>query len=163
MSLLPFLGQCIGRRSLVRYVLSGCLGLALSRVGAAPSADPHRAEVFTTASFEVTALAATGRPSGFELQVYRLDGIQQLERTLSVDLPGDPESAQRIALVRLQQVDTPATAELQQAAVGLTKAIEYGIDRYPAIVFDGRAVVYGVSDMAEALRYYRRWQAAEGS
>jgi integrating conjugative element protein (TIGR03757 family) len=137
--------------------------LALSHVGATPPADPHRAEVFTTASFVVTTLAATGRPSGFELQVYRLDGIQQLERALWVDLPGDPESVQRIALARLKQVDPPATKELQQAAVGLTRAVEYGIDRYPAIVFDGTAVVYGVSDMAEALHYYRRWQAAEGS
>lgn len=164
MSLLPFLGQRISRRSLVRHVLlPGCLGLVLSHVGAVPPADPYRVEVFTTAPFEVTAPAATGRPTGFELQVYRLDGIQQVERTLSADLPGNPESAQRITLARLQQLDPPATTELQQAAVGLTRAVEYGIDRYPAIVFDGTAVVYGVSDVGEALRYYQRWQSTEGS
>ncbi|MEA3275692.1 MAG: DUF1525 domain-containing protein, partial [Pseudomonadota bacterium] len=37
-------------------------------------------------------------------------------------------------------------------------AAEYGIDRYPAIVLDGQAVVYGVTDVGEALRHYRMWQ-----
>ncbi len=46
----------------------------------------------------------------------------------------------------------------QRAALGLLKAAEYGIDRYPAIVFDGYAVVYGVTDIGEALRQYRVWQ-----
>ena len=46
----------------------------------------------------------------------------------------------------------------QRAASGLLKAAEYGIDRYPAVVFDGDAVVYGVTDLDEALRHYREWQ-----
>mgnify|MGYP005733276675 FL=1 len=33
-----------------------------------------------------------------------------------------------------------------------------GIDRYPAIVFDGPAVVYGVTELVEALDRFENWQ-----
>jgi integrating conjugative element protein (TIGR03757 family) len=36
--------------------------------------------------------------------------------------------------------------------------MQYGIDRYPAIVFDGHAVVYGVTDVQAATRIYEQWQ-----
>ena len=37
--------------------------------------------------------------------------------------------------------------------------MQYGIDRYPAIVFDGQAVVYGLTDIYAAYQLYQRWQA----
>ncbi len=51
---------------------------------------------------------------------------------------------------------------MKNAALGLAKAKQYGLDRYPAIVFDGRAVVYGVRDLGEALARYRQWREAAG-
>jgi integrating conjugative element protein (TIGR03757 family) len=42
--------------------------------------------------------------------------------------------------------------------MGLAKAMQYGIDRYPTIVFDGKYVVYGVANVREALQQYRKWQ-----
>lgn len=161
MSSLPVLVWCNGRRGLVRCVLPASLSLALSSAGAAPATGPHQVEVFTAAPLEVTAAGLS--PSEGELQVYRLDSIQHIERRLSADLTGDPELAKRTALTRLQQLDQPTTLQMQQAAVGLAKAVEYGIDRYPAIVFDETAVVYGVTDLAEAMSSYRRWQEAGGS
>ena len=47
---------------------------------------------------------------------------------------------------------------MQRAAMGLAKAVQYGVDRYPAIVFDGQMVVYGVTDLEAALQYYRAWR-----
>ena len=49
-------------------------------------------------------------------------------------------------------------APAKNAAFGLAKAVQYGVDRYPAIVFEGRAVVYGVTDLVEALNRYEAWQ-----
>jgi hypothetical protein len=42
---------------------------------------------------------------------------------------------------------------------GLVQAMQYGIDRYPAIVFDGKAVVYGITDVRAATQRYQQWQA----
>ena len=113
------------------------------------------------AGFEITPpdSIAPGQPfAGVALQVYRLDGIQQVERTLSVALPANPENARQIVLARFQQLGPSATTQLQQAAVGLAKAMQYGIDRYPAIVFDGEAAIYGVTDMGEAQHRYQAWR-----
>ena len=60
---------------------------------------------------------------------------------------------------RLGQVADGSRLDLaRQSAAGLINAAEYGVDRYPAIVFDGNAVVYGVTDIGEALRHYRKWK-----
>ena len=40
--------------------------------------------------------------------------------------------------------------------------MQYRLDRYPAIVFNGQAVVYGVTDVEDAFHRYRRWQEASG-
>ncbi|MEA2093693.1 MAG: DUF1525 domain-containing protein [Pseudomonadota bacterium] len=42
--------------------------------------------------------------------------------------------------------------------MGLARALQYGIDRYPAIVFDGQLVVYGVTELGQALHQYYHWQ-----
>ena len=94
---------------------------------------------------------------GIELNVYKLDGIQQFETVLSKELPTDFNQAKQIALQRLQHLDAKARSALQQTAIGLTKAMQYGLDRYPAIVFDGKAVVLGVTNLESALDYYRQW------
>ena len=47
---------------------------------------------------------------------------------------------------------------MQASATALAKAMQYGVDRYPAIVFDGQAVVYGVTDLKAALVHYQMWR-----
>ena len=47
---------------------------------------------------------------------------------------------------------------MQHAAMGLAKAMQYGVDRYPAIVFNGEVAIYGVTDIGEALDRYRLWR-----
>ena len=93
--------------------------------------------------------------------VYRVDGIARWQRALSQGLPADPERAKAIVMQRLQQADRPLTSELEQAAKGLWLAAQYGVDRFPALVFDGGAVVYGVTDVQQALQLYQMSQEAE--
>lgn len=89
-----------------------------------------------------------------KIEVYEVDGIERFEALLSMQLPLDPEAAKRLAQERLGQSDVSRPNDAHRAAIGLLKAAEYGIDRYPAIVFDGQAVVYGVTDLGEALHLY---------
>ena len=117
--------------------------------------------------FSTTDIQLDGTPSFFdsknlseiELQIYQLDGIQRFEAKLSSNLPTDPNRSKQIAVQRIQQLDEQTMAAVQNAAVGLAKAMQYGIDRYPAIVFDGKAVVYGLTDLNSALDHYRTWRA----
>lgn len=119
------------------------------------SDGPHSIEVFTDSTLH--EVGDTGN-----VTVYVIDRIDQLERALSKDLSTDPEKAKQEALLRFQTMDARLSQQLENAANGLVKAKHYGIDRYPAIVFDGEAVVYGVTDVDAAKSGYLQWQA-EGS
>ncbi len=131
----------------------------------AQAASPHQkalsVEVFTTADRHVQwePETETRTAQNIDLRVYELNRIQRFEAALSNDLPADPNQAKQIVLQRIQQLDEQAMPAIQNAAVGLAKAMQYGVDRYPAIVFEGEAVVYGLTDLSIALDHYRTWQA----
>ncbi len=92
------------------------------------------------------------------ITIYAVDGLERFESELSEGLPADPDTAKAAALRRIQHLDDARMVSAKNAAYGLAKAVQYGVDRYPAIVFDGRAVVYGVPDLVEALDHYEAWQ-----
>lgn len=136
-------------------------------VGNVVTAAPHAVvyplliEVFTTTDSPVTGEGTISQPPSdgeIELHIYELDCIQKIEAALSADLPPDPRAAQHMALQRIQQMGEVARTRMQRAAMGLAKAVQYGIDRYPAIVFDGELVVYGMTDIRAALHRYQQWQ-----
>ena len=124
----------------------------------AVTADLPRIEVFTLSDQPIAANTAAISPK-MGLQQYELDRIRLLEMRLSRDLPADPKQAKAIVQDRFQHLERATSDSLQQTATGLAKAMQYGIDRIPAIVFDGQAVVYGVTDLSAALAHYQVWQS----
>ncbi len=123
--------------------------------------QPYLIEVFTTTDMPITGEAAINRQSDYKeikLQIYELDGIQRIEAKLSKGLTADLEQSKRIVLQRFQRLDEAARVRVQRAAMGLAKAVQYGVDRYPAVVFDGEVVIYGVADIREALHRYQQWR-----
>jgi integrating conjugative element protein (TIGR03757 family) len=120
---------------------------------------PHVIEAFTSVKFPFVDARGIGNDSyGLDITIYEIDEIESIERDLSIDMPADPEKSKRIALERIQHMDDQSKTKMQIAAQGLAKAMQYGVDRYPAIVFDGQAVVYGVTDVQTALAHYRAWR-----
>lgn len=113
-------------------------------------------EVFTTSEQRVVG-AEHERLKTATITIYAVDGLVRFEAGLSEGLPTDPEAAKAEALRRIQRLDDARMAPAKNAAVGLAKAVQYGVDRYPAIVFDGQAVVFGVTDLVEALDRYAAW------
>jgi integrating conjugative element protein (TIGR03757 family) len=117
-------------------------------------------EVFTT-SDRPMAIKESARQLVLGMTVYQLDGLENFEAYLSQQLPSAPKAAEKEALRRLQQIDSLRLQAAKDAARGLTLVNEYGIDRVPAVVFDGRAVVYGVTDVEVAIAHCgRRREAA---
>ena len=118
-------------------------------------------EVFTWAErplIKTDANDSGGDLQGLAITVYEIDGIQSLERELSLDLPVEPQPSKAMVLKRIQRLDAPTRSRLKSAATGLAKALQYGVERYPAVVFDGEALVYGLTDLNVALEQYRTWQ-----
>lgn len=122
---------------------------------------PHHVEVFTTTESPVIGEAHINIPAvlgEMEYHVYELDGIQRVEAELSQGLTADPAQSRQVVLKRLQQLHGDYRGQMQRTAISLAKAMQYGMDRYPAIVFDSQAVVYGVTDVETALAHYQKWR-----
>lgn len=147
------------------YLLAPFLcSIAFDSVDAAPIYYPAQVEVFTTTNLKVVDdLANTVKewPQKTGLQVYELNSIHLVEAELSRELTADPDQSKRLIMQRIQVLGDQTRARMQRSAIGLVRAMQYGIDRFPAIVFDGQVVVYGVSDLQVALAYYQAWQAGD--
>jgi integrating conjugative element protein (TIGR03757 family) len=122
---------------------------------------PPVIEVFTSAKYPLINTAAKGFGSnlrGLEIIRYEVNGIQSVERDLSLNLPVEPQQSKQIALYRIHTLDEKTRSRMQASATGLAKAMQYGVERYPAVVFNSEAVVYGVADLTLAREQYRVWQ-----
>ena len=144
-------GRLLLQAVLVWMLLAGQSG-SVARAG---EAERSRIEVFTSADHPITGVPA-GAPA---VEIYLLDGILHIEAMLSAGLSADPQRSADRVLGQLKQLGGVERERIQRAAVGLVRASHYGITRYPAVVFDARAVVYGLTDLNAAWRHYRTWRA----
>jgi integrating conjugative element protein (TIGR03757 family) len=91
--------------------------------------------------------------------VYYVDGLTQLENIMSQALPKTEADAKAMLEQRLAAMGKEALqSQSRNAADGIAMAMTHRIERVPAIIFDGRAIVYGVTDVAAARRFYATWQ-----
>lgn len=122
--------------------------------------EPLTLEVFTAAGFPVSG-QDDRRLQGATVTVYAVDGLEQFESTLSRNLPADADAASAEALRRIGELDDARMAPAKDAAIGLAKAVQYGVDRYPAVVVNGTVVVYGVTDLVDAAARYEAWRRGQ--
>ena len=122
-------------------------------------ATPTRMEVFTTSDqLSVIIDRFAAEHPHVAVQVHTLDAIERLEDELSQALPKDPEAARQLVLKRMQRLSKGRRDQLQHSATALATALNVGVEKYPAIVFDEEFVVYGLTDPFRALLVYRDWQ-----
>ena len=121
--------------------------------GVVSANDQPLVEVFTASDVPINPDHQVDR-----LQVYEIDVIRQFEKEISRGLSEDVNTAKHQAIERVTQLDEKQKQQVQRSSIGLIKAMQYGIARYPAIVFDGEAVLYGVTDLTEAIHRYRQWR-----
>ena len=149
-------GRLLLQAVLVWMLLAG-QGGSVARAG---EAERSRIEVFTSADHPLTGVpAVTAGPDAPAVEVYLLDGIRHIEAVLSTGLSPDPQRSADRVLGQVKQLGGADRERIERAAVGLVRASHYGITRYPAVVFDARAVVYGLTDLDAAWRHYRAWRA----
>ena len=145
----------------LRSVVPFTLAFLAAWNGVVGAGEQPTVEVFATAEFPFDASLETATVSR-TVRVYEIDGVDRFEEDLSSGLSADADIARGEALERIGRLTEGHLQRVRRVALGLSKAVQYGIDRYPAIVLDGEAVIYGVTDVEEAVRLYRRWQEASG-
>ena len=121
-------------------------------LGASPPAGAGEVVAFTLSSMPLRASGGAA--------VHVLDARDGHAEAFGADLPGDPERA--LAEAR-RRMETPAgraaLARIAAAAAGNALAGRLGIEKLPAVVVDGRYVVYGVRDVARAVERVEAWRA----
>ncbi|MCP5410124.1 MAG: TIGR03757 family integrating conjugative element protein [Chromatiaceae bacterium] len=122
--------------------------------GVVSADDQLLVEVFTASGISITDFEVD------RVEFYEIDSIRRFEEQISRGLSANANTAKHQAIERITQLDEEQKQQVQRAAIGLSKAMQYGIDRYPAVVFNGESVVYGVTDLTKAMHRYREWQEA---
>jgi len=118
-----------------------------------PGAKIESVEVFRRADQQVF-----GTASGATLTVYVVDQLKSFTDRISEGLPNTPQAAQRVAQARLQALTDQDKLWIRNAATAKVRAAQYQLTKTPAIVINGQAVIYGVSDIAQACAIYQRWR-----
>lgn len=140
-------------------MLTAC---GLSALWALPvhSADPfagiHQVEVFANATMVITSPAG----ASFPVRIYRVDGIAQAEAMANQGLPQNPQDAQRHLAARGAEIRRRVEPLVRNALQGLQLAQKYQLDRMPAIVINRQSVVFGLTDVGEALHRYQAHRGA---
>lgn len=100
------------------------------------------------------------KKQGYTVNVYNLDDGKRLVKRLARGLPPNQQAAvQRLQATFRRLGKDRLRAEFMQAFQAQIISTQYGLTRYPAVVFDhGGSVVYGVTDLPAALRRYRAWR-----
>ena len=124
-------------------------------LAASPAAGAGDVVAFTLSSMPLRASGGAA--------VHVLDARDGHAEAFGADLPADPERALAEARRRMATPAGRAALErLAAAAAGNVLAGRLGIEKLPAVVVDGRYVVYGVRDVARAVERVEAWRAEAG-
>ena len=106
-------------------------------------------EVFSNSAIYLTNIR--------DARVFVLDAMEVLDSELSAGLPANELEAQAILRQRLHAIGAAELARrTKPAAEGIVQAARYGVDRVPAVVINGEAVIYGVTDIDVARSIFQR-------
>jgi len=117
-------------------------------------------EVISSDSFPVTGIKAL-QQQGLSVKVYNLDDGKRLVAQIGANLPNNQNAAKNVLQQQFKKMgDKQVKAEFIQAYQAVTLSTQYGLTRYPAVIFNhGESVVYGETNLVQALRLYQQWKA----
>ena len=132
--------------------MRAALGFALALAAwPGPAAVAGEVVAFTLSSMPLRAAGGA--------TVHLLDARDGHAEAFGADLADDPERALAEARRRLATpAGRAALARIAAAAADNALAGRLGIEKLPAVVVDGRYVVYGVRDVARAVERIAAWR-----
>lgn len=90
-----------------------------------------------------------------------LDAARRIEARLAQKLPSNPEQATAIATQRLNALTPELKQMLATAYQGTVDAWSVGVTKIPAVIVDGRYIVYGERDVERAVREIERYRSTQ--
>ena len=124
--------------------------------------QPPFIEVITSDAYPVSGIKSV-QHKGFLVKVYNLDDGERLVANIGKHLPKNQDAAKKALEKRFKKMgDAAIKQQFMQAYHGVILSTQYGLTRYPAVVFErGQSVIYGVTDLNQAINLYRLWQSQQ--
>ena len=138
------------------------VGLALLGQHAGAQQAVTTVEVFANSAMHVSPSTSEALPLPYQLNIYRVDGMQNLEAQINQVLPQDEEQAKAWVAANQAKLQKQLRPAAQNTAAGITLAMRYRLQRIPAIVINRQTVVYGITDVNEAIALAQAHQQAGG-
>lgn len=127
---------------------------ALTLFASTVSANPLLVEAFYDKDTRLVNVQMAERVA--TVKTYDLSAPERFEDMLSEGLSDDPAVAQQQAKDRIEKRGNAIQRQLMEAYEGGLKAMQYEIDKIPAIVFNGgQHVIFGVHDVNKAISIYK--------
>ena len=111
-------------------------------------------EVFSNSSMLIT-------PKGADAKIYWLDGIASMGDEISKGLPKTQKEAEAYLLTKRPAIEQRYRPQIANAGQGITLGLKYGIEKIPAIVINQESIIYGLTDVNEALAHYQKAKHAQ--
>ena len=124
-------------------------GAILMALPALACAWPQSVVIFTT---DDRPADISGIPEGTTVTLYNLDAPRRTEQALTHGLPANLDAARIEVQARLAHL---APADVHRIWGARFIAQQTGITKTPAIVFDGTTVVYGITQLSQALSIWK--------
>lgn len=126
------------------------------------AAEPPYIEVITSDAYPVSGIKSVQR-QGFLVNVYNLDDGKRLVAEIGKHLPKNQDAAKKTLEKRFNKMgDEAVKQQFMQAYHGVILSTQYGLTRYPAVVFErGQSVIYGMTNLNQAVKLYRLWQSQQ--
>jgi integrating conjugative element protein (TIGR03757 family) len=152
---------------------SHCIRIVLVSVAAIVFGDYAFAESFLPSSIVVVKDSQTDlsqsetarqllKSNATELRIYDIDAVDRFESEINQLLPGDEAKTRQVFDQYISRIGRKTfEKDAIHAYQGIMTAVRYELEKYPAIIFDGSSVIYGVTDLDEALLLYQNWKAAK--
>ncbi|MFN3493638.1 MAG: TIGR03757 family integrating conjugative element protein [Hydrogenophaga sp.] len=131
--------------------------LSVHPAGSASAQSVTRIEVFANSAMVITPEHAQNSQQ-YQVVIYRLDALKQVEAQINRNVPKTDAAAREYFARNEAQLKRAISPSVINAANGITLVNHYRIERIPAIVLDGKSVIYGVTDINQALALYQRSQ-----
>jgi integrating conjugative element protein (TIGR03757 family) len=95
--------------------------------------------------------------NNWSIKHYLIDGGRDFEQKISTGLSGNKIKAEKQIKQRFKKNKKNWVADAKTSWQGAINAQALNIEKVPAITFDkGRTVIYGVVNLAKALKIYKR-------
>jgi integrating conjugative element protein (TIGR03757 family) len=136
----------LGRRCLV------LLGFAVAALPALAQAQDlyqgiTKVEVFANSAMVITPIQA----DRYQLVIYRLDALKNVEAAINQNIPKTEAAARVYFAANQAEIKKRITPAVLNGANGIALARHYKLERIPAIVVDGASVIYGVTNVDQAI------------